>query len=76
MRAARRYKSTSRRKNPAPHQVFTIGNVQERNKVQNKKLDDLLLSHVDTLTRSGSSRNFLPHIKSANVMQGSFMKDR
>ena len=72
MRAARRYKSTNRRKNPSPHLVSTIANVHERDQVQKKRLDELLLSHVDTLTRSGSSRNFLPQIRSTNQNKGAF----
>ena len=44
-RAAKRYKSTQRRQ-----PVLSIQTVQERDPVQKKRLDELLLSHVDTLT--------------------------
>ena len=40
--------------------LMSIVSVDARDKVQKKKLDDLLLSHVDTLTRSGSSKTLLP----------------
>ena len=42
--------------------LMSIATVDARDKVQKKKLDDLLLSHVDTLTRSGSSKTLLPQI--------------
>ena len=40
--------------------LLTVASVDARDKVQKKKMDDLLLSHVDTLTRSGSSKTLLP----------------
>ena len=57
--AKRRYRSTNRR-NP----VLSVSNVHEKDRVQNRRLDELLLSHADTLTRSGSSKQFLPIINS------------
>ena len=54
-------KNQRRRSVVRMHQpLMSIVSVDARDKVQKKKLDDLLLSHVDTLTRSGSSKTLLP----------------
>ena len=38
--------------------------------MQKRRIDELLLSHADTLTRSGSSKQFLPHIVNSPVANG------
>jgi hypothetical protein len=39
--------------------VLSISNVREKDPVQKRRLDELLLSHVETLTRQGSSSHLL-----------------
>ena len=56
--AAKRYRSTNRRNPP----LLSISNVHEKDIVQKRRMNEILLSHADTLTRSGSSKQFLPHI--------------
>ena len=42
--------------------VIPITGVYEKDAMQSRKMHDLLSSHVETLTRTNYSRNFLPTI--------------
>ena len=46
--------------------VLTIESINARNDIQKSKLDELLLSHVDTLTQHSGSRTKLPVLSPQN----------
>ena len=47
---------------PYVRPLLSVTDVEAKGPLQRRKLDDLILSHVDTLTRSGSSKVLLPTI--------------
>ena len=47
---------------PYAKPLLSITGVEAKDRLQKRYLDDLILSHVDTLTRSNSSKMLLPVI--------------
>lgn len=62
-----RIESRSRKRYARNSALISIANVNADDREQKRKINELLLSHVDTLTRSGLSRTVLPQISTKRV---------